>query len=198
MIEIAKIEKDTDCCIEYHTQIASTNERAKEIAQKVCEKQEKGEFPENVPNVIFADYQVAGKGTQGRVWDSEPEANILLSMLVFPKNTMEEMKHITYQIAQMVQAAIQDLYGISLEIKEPNDLLLHGKKICGILTESKVQANKINYLVIGIGFNVNQVAFPEKLAEIATSLKREYPEREFQREEIIIRMLRNGFSLFRK
>ena len=85
--------------------------------------------------------------------------------------------------------AIQELYGISLTIKKPNDLLLNGKKIGGILTQSSVLANQIKYLLIGVGFNVKEMDFPQELQDIATSLQKEYPKEEFSRENILITFL---------
>ena len=75
-----------------------------------------------------------------------------------------------------------------LRIKIPNDLILNNKKICGILTEVHTQGEKIEYLLISIGFNVNEDSFSEELKEIATSLKMEY-EKGFSREDIIINMV---------
>ena len=80
------------------------------------------------------------------------------------------------------------MYGYELQIKIPNDLTLNGKKICGILTEVHTRGEKIEYLLISIGFNVNEDSFSEELKEIATSLKMEYKE-EFCREDIIINII---------
>lgn len=203
-MNISYIEKNTDCKIEYYDEITSTNERAKEIAEKVLlqEKEDtiiqKRNLGKNIEEVqaIIAENQTQGKGTNGRVWLSHSGENILMTLLFYPRKTILELKNITYQIAEMIQSALQDLYDIPLTIKLPNDLLLHEKKICGILTESSIQNGKVNYLLVGIGFNVNQMRFPEELEEIATSLKREYPEKEWEREEIIVKMMNNIKSLF--
>ena len=80
--------------------------------------------------------------------------------------------------------AIKTLYKIDLVIKVPNDLILNGKKICGILTESATYNDKVEYLIIGVGFNVNEVVFTSEIADTATSLKREFGKN-FNREEII-------------
>ena len=84
-----------------------------------------------------------------------------------------------------MQETIQELYGYELEIKLPNDLLFHKKKICGILTQCASQEEKIQYLLISIGFNVNEEKFPEEIENIATSLKKEY-NKEFKREGVDI------------
>ena len=80
---------------------------------------------------------------------------------------------------------IKKLYNINLKIKKPNDLMLNNKKICGILTEISTIGEKINYMLISLGFNVNEEKFPEEIENIATSLKKEY-NKEFKREDIII------------
>ena len=81
------------------------------------------------------------------------------------------------------------MYGIRLEIKIPNDLLLNGKKICGILTEIHTMSETIEYMLISFGFNVNEENFNPEIEEIATSLKKEF-QKEFDREEIIIEILK--------
>ena len=86
--------------------------------------------------------------------------------------------------------AIKELYDYNLEIKEPNDLLLNNKKICGILTESSTIANKVNYILIGIGFNVNEEIFNKEIQDIAISLKTEYGK-EYNKEEIIVKIIEN-------
>ena len=86
------------------------------------------------------------------------------------------------------------MYGYELRIKIPNDLMLNGKKICGILTEVHTQGEKIEYLLISIGFNVNETEFDE-LSDIATSLKKEY-QKEFDREKIIINII-NKIAYYR-
>ena len=89
-----------------------------------------------------------------------------------------------------MQKNIQDLYNIKLEIKKPNDLILNGKKIGGILTQANSMGDKINYLLISMGFNVNEYNFTEETKDLATSLKLEY-SREYSREEILNGFLRN-------
>ena len=89
-----------------------------------------------------------------------------------------------------MKKSIYELYNIDLNIKEPNDLLLNNKKICGILTEINTIGEKINYLIISIGFNVNEDNFSTEIKDIAISLKSEF-KRDFTREEIIIKFIEN-------
>ena len=192
-MDIKRIEKNTDVKIEYFESITSTSERAKEISEETYKNEE--QLKET--KVVVAENQTKGKGTNGRKWHSSNSENILMTLIFYPQKTIKELQGITYAIAEMIRDAIKDLYDISLNIKLPNDLLLNDKKICGILTESSIKNDKVNYLLIGIGFNVNQNEFPEEIESIATSLKREYKEREFSREEIIIKVINNIKSLMK-
>lgn len=190
-MNIKYIEKNTDAKVEYYNEISSTNDCAKEIAEEnVRANNDLKEI-----QVVLAENQTKGKGTNGRIWLSDYGENILMTMIFYPKNSIKELYGITYSIAEMIKYAIKDLYDVSLDIKLPNDLLLNGKKICGILTESSIQNDKINYLLIGIGFNVNQINFCDKISDIATSLKKENKEKEFSREEIIVKIINNIKSL---
>ena len=140
--------------------------------------------------VILADMQSNGIGTHGRVWYTGRENNIAMSILIKPNCNMENLKNITTKIASSIQKAINKMYNINLEIKFPNDILLNSKKICGVLTEIKTISEKVNYLIISIGFNVNETHFDEETANIATSLKKEY-NKNYSREDIIIKIIEN-------
>ena len=107
-----------------------------------------------------------------------------------PKCKIKELEGVTTKIAEKIQQTIEKIYGYKLKIKIPNDLILNGKKICGILTEVHTQGENIEYLLISIGFNVNEEKFSTELKDIATSLKVEYKE-EFCREDIIINIIKS-------
>ena len=192
-MDIKRIEKNTDVKIEYYESITSTSERAKEIAEAAVSSEK---ILKDI-KVVIAENQTKGKGTNGRKWHSSSQENILMTLIFYPQKEIKELQGITYGIAEMIRDAIKDLYDISLNIKLPNDLLLNGKKICGILTESAIQGNKLKYLLIGIGVNVNQIEFYGEIEDIATSLKREYKGKEFSREEIIIKVINNIKSLIK-
>ena len=83
---------------------------------------------------------------------------------------LEEIRDLPIQIAEFLIAQIHKLTGITLEIKHPNDLMWYGKKVGGILVETKVQSGFVNEIVIGIGINVMQKEFPEEIKDIATSI----------------------------
>ncbi|MGN1297014.1 MAG: biotin--[acetyl-CoA-carboxylase] ligase [Clostridia bacterium] len=164
--------------IEYYKEIESTHTYAKKVVDNI----------KNDGKIIIAEVQTAGIGTRGRKWYTGAERNIAMTIILHPKSKVKELDGLTTKIAQCIQNAINELYGYKLEIKEPNDLLLKGKKICGILTEVHTRGEKIEYLLISFGFNVNEEEFPEETKEIATSLKKEY-KREFLREDIIVKVI---------
>lgn len=113
-----------------------------------------------------------------------------MTIILKPKCKITDLKNLTIEIANCMQKTIYDLFEIRLDIKEPNDLILNGKKISGILTEINTIGDKINYLLISIGFNVNEEFFSDDLKDIATSLKKEF-DKYFSREEIIVSFIRN-------
>ena len=164
--------------IEYYKEINSTHKYAKKIAIK----------NENNGKIIIAEKQTDGIGTKGRVWYTGEEKNIAMTIILNPKCGIDKLDGLTIKIAQIMKKTINDLYGYELKIKEPNDLMLNNKKICGILTEINTMAGKINYLLISLGFNVNEDIFSEETKNIATSLKREY-KKDFSREDIIINFI---------
>lgn len=148
---------------------------------------------ENIENlssgtIVLADEQIKGKGTKGRCWYSGKGLNIAMSILVKPNCFIQKIDHLTVDIAKIIQKVIQEMYGYSLMLKEPNDLLLKNKKIAGILTESQTIKDIVKSIIIGIGFNVNEIKFDSETEQLATSLKKEY-NMEFERESIIKHVL---------
>ena len=139
--------------------------------------------------VIIADMQTAGRGTHGRVWHTKTD-NIAMTIILKPEINIDKLEGFTVAIAENIKQAIKELYGIDLEIKLPNDLLLNKKKICGILTEVLSIKEKVNEVFIGIGFNVNEKEFPSDISDIATSLYKE-TKQVYCREDIICKILEN-------
>lgn len=164
--------------VEYYKEISSTHTYAKEIAADISQN----------GKLIFAEVQTAGIGTNGRNWYTGQENNIAMTLIVHPRCSIEKLEGLTLDIAHCMKDAIKELYGYDLTIKEPNDLMLNGKKISGILTQISTQSEKIKYLLISIGFNVNEEKFSDETKDIATSLKREFVI-EHKREDIIIKFL---------
>ena len=165
--------------IQYFKEINSTHLYAK----KNYDKMENGE-------IIIADNQTDGIGTKGRKWHTGVAKNIAMTIMLYPNCKIEKLEGLTTYIAECIKKSIFELYGYILKIKEPNDLMLNNKKISGILTEVHTTGEKIKYLIISIGFNVNEEKFDKNTEQIATSLKKEY-SKEFEREIIIKKIIEN-------
>ena len=164
--------------LEYFYEIDSTQVEAK----RNVEKYKNG-------TVIIADMQTAGRGTHGRVWHTKTD-NIAMTIILKPEINIKRLEGFTVAIAEKIQQAIKEIYGIELEIKLPNDLLLNGKKICGILTEVVTIKEIVKEIFIGIGFNVNEKEFPSDISDIATSLYKE-TKQVYCREDIICKIIEN-------
>ncbi|MBE5913536.1 MAG: biotin--[acetyl-CoA-carboxylase] ligase [Pseudobutyrivibrio ruminis] len=146
---------------EYYESVDSTNDRIKERAH---ENEAQG-------LVISAGTQTAGKGRIGRKWESPTKDSVSTSLLLTPDDiSLEAIPTITVVAAMAVRDALSNLYGLEGKIKWPNDIVLGGKKICGILTEMEMKDNKVWYVVVGIGVNVHNTQFPEEIAFKATSV----------------------------
>lgn len=124
--------------------------------------------------IIVAKNQINGIGTHGRKWISKKDESITFTIILMPNCKIEKLENFTLKIAECVVDVFYELYNIKLNIKKPNDIVFNGKKIGGILTESKVYKNIVKYIFIGIGLNTNQINFPEELQDIATSIKNEF------------------------
>ena len=164
--------------IEYYKEIESTHLYAKTIAEN----------EENNGKVLLAEVQTGGIGTKGRSWYTGEGKNLAVTIILHPKVKVGKLDNLTVEIAKKIKEAIYELYGYELKIKKPNDLMFNNKKICGILTEIHTQGEKIKYLLISFGFNVNEDEFSEETKDIATSLKNE-TQKEFNREEILCRKI---------
>ena len=148
--------------------------------------------------VVVAESQTAGKGRMGRSWESPPGVNCYLSIILRPSFPPNKMPLITLTTAVACAEAIQEVTGLLPGIKWPNDLLLNGKKLGGILTEADMEMDRINFVVVGIGINVNmpRSSFPASIRDTATSL-RETLGGETSRIALIQALLRN-FELWYK
>ena len=125
---------------------------------------------ERDPLVIFAEEQTSGRGRFGRAWHSAYGEGIWVSLLLRPKLEVAQWGRLTGASALAVALAVEGLLGLEVEIKWPNDVVLRGKKVCGVLVES-VHGRGEPFVVLGIGVNVNQAEFPGELRERATSLR---------------------------
>jgi len=148
----------------YYEKIDSTQ---KEIWRRIDKNIENG-------CLIIAELQTDGIGTHGRKWYTDQKNNIAFSFYLNTDCEIKVLDGITNQIAEILKEIFYRLYKIYLDIKLPNDLYYKGKKIGGILTESRVYKKNIRFLVIGIGINTSQTVFNEEITDIATSIKKEF------------------------
>jgi len=118
--------------------------------------------------------QTKGKGRLGRIWQSDD--GLYMSYLLRPDISPIDAPLFTQIGAAAIIQTFNEISDIDVKIKWPNDIVIDGKKICGILTELNAELNKINYIVLGIGINLNQIEFSDELASIATSYKIETGE----------------------
>lgn len=144
----------------YYDTTDSTNLRAKEAA----------ETPDSHGLLVITDSQEAGRGRRGRSWSSEKGEALAMSFVLKPKLACEKLSMITLPAAVAVSRAIERVTGLVNEIKWPNDIVIHGRKVCGILTEMSTQEDYVNHVVVGIGVNVNTAHFPEEIKDMAGSL----------------------------
>lgn len=146
--------------IKYYEQLGSTNTTLSELATEGAEH----------GTVVVAGCQTEGKGRRGRLWESPAEDNIYMSILLRPDFATEKAPMVTLVMAYSVAKVLQENEFVNVQIKWPNDLVLSGKKVCGILTEMYLQGTAIDYIVVGVGVNVNTSSFPQELVDKATSL----------------------------
>jgi BirA family biotin operon repressor/biotin-[acetyl-CoA-carboxylase] ligase len=123
--------------------------------------------------LVVAEHQTEGRGRLGRSWTAEPRSNLLFSLLLRPPLSQDQAGILPFYAAVAIARAVEPLVDQRVECKWPNDLLLNGKKFCGILLETAIQEGRLAHAILGVGLNVNQRAFPESLAATATSLARE-------------------------
>jgi BirA family biotin operon repressor/biotin-[acetyl-CoA-carboxylase] ligase len=163
--------------------LPSTNDVAKTRAQEGVKE----------GTVIFAEEQTAGKGRIKRRWLS-PRGSIALSIILYPP--LDYLPSLIMVASLAVAYAIERATGLKAKLKWPNDVLVNGKKVCGILVESDVRGNRVDYAVIGIGINANLKLseFPQ-IAPMATSLSQELG-RDVSRREIVRSLLTEAERLY--
>jgi BirA family biotin operon repressor/biotin-[acetyl-CoA-carboxylase] ligase len=141
--------------------------------------------------VVFAESQTKGRGRLGRKWISPERKGLWFSILLRPDLRPQEATQLTVASATALRRAIQNVTGLSPEIKWPNDILIGGKKVAGILTELSAELDRVRHVILGVGVDVNLGAgeFPPELRKLATSLKIE-SGRAFSRPELAATILR--------
>lgn len=138
----------------------------------------------NNGTLIMADIQENGRGTHGRVWHTDEEKNIAFSFFIELNCNIKKIEGVTTDIAEIILNILKEDYKIELEIKQPNDIVYHAKKVGGILTETKLASEQVKYLVVGIGINTLKMQFTDDIKELATSIKKEF-KKEIEAQEFI-------------
>ena len=128
---------------------------------------------QDVPDggLVLAESQTAGRGRLGRSWHSEPASGLYLSLILKPEIPPTLAPLLTLGCAVALHNAVEKSTRLDVDIKWPNDLLIGGKKIAGILAEIQADLDRLHFLVIGVGLNVNHIELPSDLADRATSLR---------------------------
>ncbi len=148
------------CQVERFQETDSTNIQAKRLAEAGA--------PEGT--LVITESQTAGKGRRGRSWVSPPGTGIWMSLVLKPRIDPSSASQLTLVAALAVAAGIEDACGLKGQIKWPNDIVMSGKKLCGILTEMSTEQLAIKHVIVGIGINVNMTDFPKEISQTASSL----------------------------
>ena len=171
--------------IYYFETIDSTNNYAKRLALEGAVE----------GTIVFSEKQTGGRGRLGRMWSSLPGTSISMSIILRPTIHPNEAPKITEISAAATAEAITKVTNLQVGIKWPNDIILNNKKVCGILTEMSAELNNINYVIVGIGVNVNVDEFPEEIGNVATSIKKVLGS-EVSRKDIVINMVKEFGDLY--
>src|SRR5271157_3883846 len=147
--------------------------------------------------VFVAEQQTAGRGRAGHTWDSAQSLGIYASLVLRPVLTPADSLLLSLIAGIAVAEAVESTTGLHPDLRWPNDVLLGGRKFCGILTEMNAEPTRVRYVVIGIGVNVNQPSFSGELEAIATSLRIESGQ-EWSRVELTAALLKSLNSKYRK
>ena len=147
-------------------------------------------------SVLLAEEQTAGRGRGANTWQSPRSTGIYCSIILRPELPPSEVLVMTLAAGLAVQTSIQQIDArVQADLKWPNDVLVHGEKLCGILTEMNAEATRVRHIVVGIGINVNQTSFPKDLG--ATSL-RLVTGREWSRVELVAALLKSVHAEYQR
>jgi BirA family biotin operon repressor/biotin-[acetyl-CoA-carboxylase] ligase len=165
--------------IVHYFRTGSTNDDALELAA------------EGAPHgtVVLAEEQTAGRGRFGREWHSEKSSGIYSSVILRPPLSPTAAPVLTLMAGLAAHAAVRSSTGLPVDIRWPNDLLINGRKMCGILTEMSAEVDRLHAVVIGIGINVNHSSMPLELKQIATSMRLE-SGRSYSRAQVLVALLK--------
>lgn len=164
----------------FYDTLPSTNLQAKLDAENGAEE----------GTLIVADMQTAGRGRKGRAWSSPAGTNVYFSLILKPDFAVELASMTTLVMGIAVAEGIRETCGAQAQIKWPNDIVINGKKVCGMLAEMSVERDFIHYIVIGVGINVGKQEFVPEIEATATSLWRECG-RNVSRSELTVNVMKH-------
>ncbi|MBM4278586.1 MAG: biotin--[acetyl-CoA-carboxylase] ligase [Deltaproteobacteria bacterium] len=178
--------------IHYFPSLDSTNSKAYELATRGAEEGE----------VVIAESQEKGRGRLGRNWFSPPSLNLYLSVILRPKIPPHQAPLITLMAAVATAGAIEKCSGLRPLIKWPNDILLRGGKVAGLLNEIQSETDRIHFVILGIGVNLNldEKAFPKEIRSVATSMKQEMGQAISRKEFLssLLQQLEEWYAIYLK
>jgi len=143
--------------------VTSTNDVARELAEAGAEE----------GTTVVAAEQTAGRGRYARRWHSPRGEGLYHSIVLRPAVPPSRAPLLGLVAAVALAETLREEYGVLADIKWPNDVMLRGRKIAGILMELETEEDRVKYAILGVGVNLNQGSFPEEIADVATSLRRE-------------------------
>ncbi len=164
----------------YLLEVDSTNSYLKNEAESI----------KTEGTVVLAEKQSEGRGRFDRTWYSAKALNLTFSILLSGKSLKKYLNLINLGTALAISNSIENLYQLKTELKWPNDILINGKKVCGILLESSFEGDKMKNLIVGIGLNVNQINFVGNFNIPPTSISLE-TDQLIEREKLLADILLN-------
>jgi BirA family biotin operon repressor/biotin-[acetyl-CoA-carboxylase] ligase len=145
--------------IEWHTELPSTMTRARELAESGAP----------AGTVVVVDYQTAGRGTHGRTWLAPPGTCLMFTLIARPHLAVDELTDIPLRVSESIAAVLRDTYDLACTVKPPNDIMVDGRKLCGVLCTSHLVGERLEWLLVGIGLNTGMTTEQLPL-DTATSL----------------------------
>ncbi|CAN5151019.1 hypothetical protein BH23CHL1_BH23CHL1_16520 [soil metagenome] len=130
-------------CVEWHAELGSTMERASELAAAGAPS----------GTVVVADFQSQGRGTHGRVWHAQSGSCLMFTILLRPEIELERLTELPQRVTDALSDFVRDEFGLSPTVKMPNDILVDGKKLCGVLCSSRVTGERLDWVLCGVGLN---------------------------------------------
>ncbi len=165
--------------VHYYTQVGSTNDVARELAA------------DNAPEgtIVVADEQIRGRGRLARHWIAPPNTSLLMSVIFRPILPPDQAHRLSIACGLALAESCEAVAGVHVDVKWPNDLLIDGKKVAGILAESAIVGERLDWVIVGAGLNVHQVFTPtDTLSGRATSLRME-TGKEYDRAVLLAQVL---------